>query len=215
MSNVSRYDNPTRTNSSMSILVTGAAGFIGSNFVKLLLNHTSEQIISYDALTYAGNLKNISTITKKNHTFIRGNICSETDINNLFTNNKIDTIYHFAAESHVDRSIQSSDQFIQTNIVGTQRLLDAAKKHKISKFIHISTDEVYGTLSSNEPGFTEKHPIKPNSPYSASKASSDLLVRSYVETFNFPAIITRCSNNYGPFQFPEKLIPLMIHNALN
>ena len=199
----------------MTIVVTGAAGFIGSNFVKLLLTQTTQPVISFDALTYAGNLKNISTIHNSNHTFIKGNICSQTDINQLFENHSIHTIYHFAAESHVDRSIQSSDPFIQTNIVGTQRLLDAAKHHNVSKFIHISTDEVYGTLSTNDPAFTEQHPIAPNSPYSASKASSDLLVRSYVETFNFPAIITRCSNNYGPFQFPEKLIPLMIHNACN
>ena len=199
----------------MTLLVTGAAGFIGSNFVRYLIKQTSQNIISYDALTYAGNLSNIQDLPKDRHQFIHGDICNGDAVSQALKNHNVSTIVHFAAESHVDRSIQSADPFIQTNIVGTQRLLDAAKAHGVSKFIHVSTDEVYGTLQVSDPPFTEAHHIMPNSPYAASKAASDLLVRSYVETYDFPAIITRCSNNYGPYQFPEKLIPLMIHNACN
>ena len=199
----------------MSILVTGAAGFIGSNFVRYLINQTDKVIVSYDALTYAGNLSNIHDLPTNQHMFVHGNICDKEPLRNTLKKYNIKTIVHFAAESHVDRSIMSSDPFVQTNIVGTQCLLDASKAHGIERFIHISTDEVYGTLKKDDAPFTEAHQIQPNSPYAASKAASDLLVRSYVETFNFPAIITRCSNNYGPYQFPEKLIPLMIHNAKN
>ena len=199
----------------MSILVTGSAGFIGANFMAELIKQTDEQIISLDALTYAGNLDNLKAISTDQHVFIKGNICDLECLETIFSQYSIKTIFHFAAESHVDRSILGSDPFIQTNIVGTHRLLEIAKKHEVDSFIHVSTDEVYGTLNATEPAFTESHNIQPNSPYSASKASSDLLVRSYYETFGFPAIITRCSNNYGPYQFPEKLIPLMIHNAMN
>jgi len=199
----------------MSILVTGSAGFIGSNFVRLLINVSREHIVSLDALTYAGNMDNLVNIPRDRHTFIHGNICDEQTLTEVFRKHEIKKVVHFAAESHVDRSIMSSDPFIQTNVVGTQRLLDASKTHGVESFVHVSTDEVYGTLNATEPAFTEHHHIQPNSPYSASKAASDLLVRSYVETFGFPAMITRCSNNYGPYQFPEKLIPLMIHNAKN
>lgn len=199
----------------MSILVTGSAGFIGSNFVRLLIDATREHIVSLDALTYAGNMDNLVNVPSDRHTFIHGNICDEKILNQVFQEHKIKKVVHFAAESHVDRSIMHSDPFIQTNVVGTQRLLDASKIHEVEAFVHVSTDEVYGTLTLTEPAFTEEHQIQPNSPYSASKAASDLLVRSYVETFGFPAMITRCSNNYGPNQFPEKLIPLMIHNAKN
>ena len=199
----------------MSILCTGTAGFIGSNFLRILLNQTDKSVVSLDALTYAANLDNICDITTKQHTFFKGDICDIDTLRAIFKEHAIDTVFHFAAESHVDRSIMSSDPFVQTNIVGTQRLLDVSKEHEVKRFIHVSTDEVYGTLTNDEPPFTESHQIQPNSPYSASKAASDLLVRSYVETFGFPAIITRCSNNYGPYQFPEKLIPLMIHNAMN
>ena len=188
----------------MSILVTGAAGFIGSNFVKLLLDKTTEPVISFDALTYAGNLDNLRSITHSNHTFIKGDICNQADTDQLFSAHQINTIYHFAAESHVDRSIQSSDPFIQTNVVGTQRLLDASKQANVSKFIHVSTDEVYGTLSNDDPAFTETHPLAPNSPYAASKASSDLLVRSY-ETFNLQ--LNPMFEQYGPFQF-QKINPI-------
>ena len=199
----------------MSILVTGSAGFIGSNFLFELISTTDQNVISLDALTYAGNINNLNGINSSNHQFIKGDICDLECLESIFSRNKISMVYHFAAESHVDRSILGSDPFIQTNIVGTHRLLEMSKKYEVEKFIHISTDEVYGSLSESEPAFTETHPIQPNSPYSASKASSDLLVRSYNETFGLPTLITRCSNNYGPYQFPEKLIPLMIHNAMN
>jgi dTDP-glucose 4,6-dehydratase len=197
----------------MSILVTGAAGFIGSNFVHFLINHTTEQVVSYDALTYAGHKANLDGLPADRHTFVHGNICDAQALETVLTQHNIQKIVHFAAESHVDRSIASAAPFIQTNVLGTQCLLDAAKQHNIQRFVHVSTDEVYGSLSETEPAFTEEHPIQPNSPYAASKASSDLLVRAYVETHQFPALITRCSNNYGPYQFPEKLIPLMIHHA--
>ena len=179
------------------------------------MDETKASVVSYDALTYAGNLENLTGVSDTHHQFVRGDICDAEKLKACLSEHSISTIVHFAAESHVDRSIMSSDPFIQTNVVGTQRLLDAAKDHGIDRFIHVSTDEVYGTLGLSDAPFTECHQIQPNSPYAASKAASDLLVRSYVETFNFPAIITRCSNNYGPYQFPEKLIPLMIHNAKN
>ncbi len=197
----------------MSILVTGAAGFIGSNFIHLISKKIDQKIIALDALTYAGNRENIHHIESEQIIFEHKNICNKKDLESIFSKYNIQKVIHFAAESHVDRSIMSSDPFVQTNIVGTQILLDISKTSGVERFIHVSTDEVYGSLSKHEPGFNELHQIQPNSPYSASKASSDLLVRSYVETFGFPGIITRCSNNYGPYQFPEKLIPLMIHNA--
>lgn len=195
------------------ILVTGGAGFIGSNFIRYMLNkYEYYKIVNLDLLTYAGNLENLKDIKyNPNYEFIKGDIADIELVNNIVSNN-IDYIINFAAESHVDNSIENPSIFIKTNIIGTQVLLDASKKYSIKKYIQISTDEVYGSLK--ETGyFTEETPLAPNSPYSASKAGADLLVRSYNETFNLPVNITRCSNNYGPYQFPEKLIPLMITNA--
>jgi dTDP-glucose 4,6-dehydratase len=199
----------------MRILVTGGAGFIGSNFVIYMLNkYPNYQIINLDALTYAGNLENLKDIVEnENYTFIKGDIGDRMLIESIFQNG-IDIVANFAAESHVDRSILDPEIFVRTNVVGTQVLLEAAKKYSVKKFVQVSTDEVYGTLG--ETGlFTEETPLQANSPYSASKAGGDLLVRAYHETFGLPVNITRCSNNYGPYQFPEKLIPLMISNALN
>lgn len=198
----------------MKILVTGGAGFIGSNFVLYMLkNYSNYQLINVDALTYAGNLENLRSIEKNsNYTFVKADIAERSQIEPLFKEG-IDAVINFAAESHVDRSILHPEIFVQTNILGTQTLLDLAKQYNVAKFVQVSTDEVYGTLG--ETGlFTEDTPIAPNSPYSASKAGADLLVRAYHETFGLNVNITRCSNNYGPYQFPEKLIPLMIQNAL-
>lgn len=197
-----------------SLLVTGGCGFIGSNFVRHLL-HTDAgvRITNLDALTYAGNLQNLSDL--KDHprySFLRGDIC-ERDTVRAAMMRGVDAIIHFAAESHVDRSIQDSGPFVRTNMSGTQVLLDAAREFKVSKYVQVSTDEVYGSLGPTGL-FTEQTPLAPNSPYSASKAAADLLVRSYVHTFGLPAVITRCSNNYGPYQFPEKLIPLFIANLI-
>ncbi len=198
-----------------TILVTGGAGFIGSNFVRYMLHTHSYRIINIDKLTYAGNLENLADVeSHPNYTFVKGDICDRLLIDKLFQEEHIDTVVNFAAESHVDRSILGARVFVETNVLGTQTLLDAAKTHGVEKFLQVSTDEVYGTLG--ETGyFTEETPLAPNSPYSASKAGADLLVRAYHETFKMPTLITRCSNNYGPYQFPEKLIPLMIANALN
>jgi dTDP-glucose 4,6-dehydratase len=196
------------------ILVTGGAGFIGSNFIIYMLQkYPKYQIMNIDALTYAGNPDNLRAVQDHpNYSFVKGSIADPQQMDSIFRQN-IDVVVNFAAESHVDRSIVDPGVFVTTNVLGTQILLDAAKKHGIRKFVHISTDEVYGTLG--ETGlFTENTPLAPNSPYSASKAGSDLLVRAYFETFGLPVNITRCSNNYGPYQFPEKLIPLMIVNAL-
>jgi dTDP-glucose 4,6-dehydratase len=198
----------------MKILVTGGAGFIGSNFILYLMKrHPDYEVINLDALTYAGNLENLESVQNHSkYTFVKADITDREKVESLFGQD-IDAVVHFAAESHVDRSIMDPDIFVKTNILGTQVLLDAAKKFNVSKFVHVSTDEVYGTLG--ETGFfTETTPLAPNSPYSASKAGSDLLVRAYHETFGMNVNITRCSNNYGPFQFPEKLIPLMISHAL-
>lgn len=198
----------------MKLLVTGGAGFIGSNFVLYMLKqHPNYQIINVDALTYAGNLENLKSVEgNPNHTFIKADI-TEAKAMDALIGQGVDVIVNFAAESHVDRSILEPDIFVKTNVLGTQVLLDAAKKHGVKKFVQVSTDEVYGTLG--ETGlFTEETPLAPNSPYSASKAGGDLLVRAYHETFGLPVNITRCSNNYGPYQFPEKLIPLMISRAL-
>jgi dTDP-glucose 4,6-dehydratase len=200
----------------MKLLVTGGAGFIGSNFVRYMVNKYPEyHIVNLDLLTYAGNLENLKDIeTASNYTFVKGDIADRDFVNNLFTEQKFDYVLNFAAESHVDRSITNPDIFVQTNIQGTQALLDAAKNFGVKKYLQVSTDEVYGTLG--ETGyFTEETPLAANSPYSASKAGADLLVRAYHETFGLPVNITRCSNNYGPFHFPEKLIPLMIINALH
>ncbi|QWG53189.1 dTDP-glucose 4,6-dehydratase [Bacillus mycoides] len=200
----------------MKLLVTGGAGFIGSNFVRYMVKKYPEyNIVNLDALTYAGNLENLKDVEKlSNYKFIKGDIADRQFINQLFKEEKFDYVLNFAAESHVDRSITNPDIFIQTNIQGTQVLLDAAKNAEIKKYLQVSTDEVYGTLG--ETGyFTEETPLASNSPYSSSKAGADLLVRAYHETFGLPVNITRCSNNYGPFHFPEKLIPLMIINALS
>lgn len=195
------------------ILITGGAGFIGSNFIKYMINKYSEyEIINLDALTYCGNLENLKDIENKdNYTLIKGNICDKAIVDELVS--KSDYVINFAAESHVDRSIVDPEIFIKSNVLGTQILLNATKEHGVEKYIQISTDEVYGTLGKTG-YFTENTPLQPNSPYSASKASADLVVRAYYETFDLPINITRCSNNYGPYQFPEKLIPLMISNAL-
>jgi len=213
-----------------TILVTGGAGFIGSNFVKLMLvKYPEYKIINVDALTYAGNLENLKDIDgNPNYEFIKVDIRDREKIEEIFENNDITSVVNFAAESHVDRSIEEPEVFLTTNIIGTQVLLDTAKKYwKVNpkdkyckeykpgvKFLQVSTDEVYGALG--ETGmFVETMPLMPNSPYSASKASADMIVRAYNETFGMPVNITRCSNNYGPYQFPEKLIPLMINNCLN
>jgi dTDP-glucose 4,6-dehydratase len=198
----------------MKLLVTGGAGFIGSNFVLYMLKqHPNYQIINVDALTYAGNLENLKSVEgNPNHAFVKADITDAKAMDKLISQG-VDVIVNFAAESHVDRSILEPDIFVKTNVLGTQVLLDAAKKHGVKKFVQVSTDEVYGSLG--ETGlFTEETPLAPNSPYSASKAGGDLLVRAYHETFGLPVNITRCSNNYGPYQFPEKLIPLMISRAL-
>ncbi|OLS37824.1 dTDP-glucose 4,6-dehydratase [Bacillus sp. MRMR6] len=200
----------------MKVLVTGGAGFIGSNFVRYMVNkYPQYQIVNLDLLTYAGNLENLKDIENaSNYKFARGDIADREFINNLFQEEKFDYVTNFAAESHVDRSITDPGIFVQTNIQGTLALLDAAKTYGVTKYLQVSTDEVYGTLG--ETGlFTEETPLAANSPYSASKAGADMLVRAYNETFGLPVNITRCSNNYGPYHFPEKLIPLMIINALH
>jgi len=202
----------------MKILVTGGAGFIGSNFIYYMLrSYPDIQITNLDKLTYAGNLDNLTIVEKDSflssrYKFIKGDIADAGLIDRIMAEG-FDAIINFAAESHVDRSIEDAGIFLKTNVLGTQNLLEGLKKHKIERFIQISTDEVYGSLGS-EGKFTEHSPLMPNSPYSASKASADLICRAYFRTFRLPIIITRCSNNYGPYQFPEKLIPLFITNAL-
>ena len=200
------------------LLVTGGAGFIGGNFVQYMVNkYPQYDIYNLDLLTYAGDLTKHRQINdKENYHFVKADITDRQTVLTLFEKETFDYVIHFAAESHVDRSITDPERFVRTNVLGTQVLLDAAKKIGVKKFIHVSTDEVYGELSF-DPSifFTEETPLQPNSPYSASKASSDLLVRAYYETFGLPINITRCSNNYGPFHFPEKLIPLTISRVLN
>lgn len=207
-------------------LVTGGAGFIGSNYIHYMFQKYDKDIfiINVDKLTYAGNLENLKDVReKKNYVFVQGDICDAGLLRKIFQKNDIDRVVHFAAESHVDRSIEAPAVFIETNVVGTQVLLDAAKnawelpdgKFKPDKkFLHVSTDEVYGSLPDLTGFFTEDTPYAPHSPYSASKAASDFLVKAYMDTYGFPANITNCSNNYGPYQFPEKLIPLVIRHAL-
>lgn len=197
------------------IFVTGGAGFIGSNFIKRILDVTKDvSIINFDALTYAGNLNNLADISENdNYKFIKGDIRNKELLEHILSTEKPDGIINFAAESHVDRSINDSTPFIETNITGTLNLLECTRKFKIASFLQVSTDEVYGSLGLTGL-FTENTPIDPKSPYSASKASADHLVLAFVNTFGINAKITRCSNNYGPYQFPEKLIPLMINNAL-
>lgn len=199
----------------MNLLVTGGAGFIGSNFILYMMQqHPNYQIINMDALTYAGNLENLKSVQDQpNYSFVQADIADKPAVDAIFQQG-IDVVVNFAAESHVDRSILEPEIFVNTNVMGTQVLLDAAKKYGVTKFVQVSTDEVYGSLG--ETGlFSETTPLAPNSPYSASKAGGDLLVRAYHETFGLPVNITRCSNNYGPYQFPEKLIPLIISRALN
>ncbi len=209
------------------VLITGGAGFIGSNFVKYLITNTEDQILVLDKLTYAGDLKNLADISENsNYTFVKGDICDEALVEELFEEHKFSKIVHFAAESHVDNSITGPAAFIQTNIVGTFNLLQNAYKtwmdgpneikedFKSARFLHVSTDEVYGTLGKTGL-FTEKTPYAPNSPYSASKASSDFLVRSYFHTYGLPVVTTNCSNNYGPNQHKEKLIPTIIRKAIS
>ena len=209
-------------------LVTGGAGFIGSNYIHYMFDKYGDdiRIINVDKLTYAGNLENLKDIEDKaNYTFVKADICDKDAIAKIFEENDIDRVVHFAAESHVDRSIKNPEVFVQTNVLGTAVMLNSAKAawenedgsfKENKRFLHVSTDEVYGTLPDDPDAyFYETTPIDPHSPYSASKASSDLLVKAYVDTYHFPAIITNCSNNYGPYQFPEKLIPLIINNALS
>jgi len=206
------------------LLVTGGAGFIGSNFV-LEAVRRGDKVVNLDALTYAGNIDNLVTLNgNPAHTFVHGSILDSALVARLLSEHQPDAIVHFAAESHVDRSILGPAAFIETNINGTFTLLEAALKHWRSlteagpetfRFLHVSTDEVYGSLGPDEPAFHEETSYRPNSPYSASKAASDHLVRAYFHTYGLPVVTTNCSNNYGPYQFPEKLIPLMIHNAIN
>ena len=208
-------------------LVTGGAGFIGSHYIHYMFKKYGNEIriINVDALTYAGNLENLKDVEElDNYTFVKADICDRDAIDRIFSENDIDRVVHFAAESHVDRSIVHPEIFVQTNVLGTATMLNAAKNAwelpdgsfmEGKKFLHVSTDEVYGSLSEDGGYFYETTPYSPHSPYSASKAGSDLLVKAYMDTYHFPANITNCSNNYGPYQFPEKLIPLIIHNALN
>ncbi|WP_375566522.1 dTDP-glucose 4,6-dehydratase [Bacillus pumilus] len=198
-----------------SYLITGGAGFIGLNFVKLLLQETDVRLTVFDKLTYASHPEEMDELLKLSHfRFIQGDITLQHELDQAF-DEVYDAIIHFAAESHVDRSIESAEPFIQTNVLGTYRMLEAVLKGKAKKLIHISTDEVYGDLELDDPAFTELTPLSPNNPYSASKASSDLLVKSYIHTHQLPAMITRCSNNYGPYQHEEKLIPTIIRKAIN
>ena len=200
------------------LLVTGGAGFIGSNFVVSTLAQWDESIVTLDKLTYAGSLANLGAVSgDRRHVFVRGDICDRELVKTLLSKHKPRAIVHFAAESHVDRSISGPAEFVQTNVVGTWSLLEEARsyyKDREFRFLHVSTDEVYGSLASDEPAFTEERPFAPNSPYAASKAAADHLVRAYFHTYGLPALTTNCSNNYGPHQYPEKLIPLMIRNAI-
>jgi dTDP-glucose 4,6-dehydratase len=208
----------------MTILVTGGAGFIGSNFVLDWLAQSAETVVNLDALTYAGNLQNLATLQgNAAHVFVKGDICNRALLDGLMATHRPRAVVHFAAESHVDRSIHGPGAFVKTNVEGTFNLLEAARAHwngldsdakSAFRFHHVSTDEVYGSLAPDAPAFTETHPYEPNSPYSASKAASDHLVRAWHHTYGLPVVTTNCSNNYGPFHFPEKLIPLLIVNAL-
>jgi dTDP-glucose 4,6-dehydratase len=208
----------------MTIIVTGGAGFIGSNFVLDWLAHGDETVVNLDALTYAGNLHNLDALRgNAKHVFVQGDICDRALMDKLFAEHQPRAVVHFAAESHVDRSIHGPGEFMRTNVQGTFTLLEAARAHWGAlegdakngfRFLHVSTDEVYGSLAPDAPAFTETHAYEPNSPYSASKAASDHLVRAWHHTYGLPVLTTNCSNNYGPYHFPEKLIPLMIVNAL-
>ena len=199
-----------------SVFITGGAGFIGSAFVRMVLaEHADISIVDFDALTYAGNLENLAGVDGSRHTFIKGDICDREAVLAAVPEG-CDAIFNFAAESHVDRSIHSADEFLRTNVIGTQVLLDAARARGVRRFVQISTDEVMGTLpDDSDDYFTEASPLQPNSPYAASKAAAEFVVRAAQETHGVDAVMTRCGNNYGPRQFPEKLIPLMIANAMN
>jgi dTDP-glucose 4,6-dehydratase len=207
------------------VLVTGGAGFIGSNFIQHWLKHETSSVINYDKLTYAGNLSNLrSVMHDQRHIFVRGDINDRDLLADTLKSRQLCAVIHFAAETHVDRSIHGAEEFIQTNVVGTFNLLQEVRRYwteleadkmQSFRFLHVSTDEVYGSLAKDDPPFCETTPYAPNSPYSASKASSDHLVRSFHHTYGLPTLTTNCSNNYGPYQFPEKLIPLMIHNAIS
>ncbi|MDH5218655.1 MAG: dTDP-glucose 4,6-dehydratase, partial [Gammaproteobacteria bacterium] len=207
-----------------NILVTGGAGFIGSNHVRWLLNNDSDaKVVNLDAMTYAGSMENLHDLPTGRHIFVKGDICDRSLIDKLLREHEIDTFIHFAAESHVDRSISGPAAFVQTNVVGTFTLLEAARMYWLEekkwssdqcRFHHISTDEVYGTLEANDPAFTETNPYYPNSPYSASKAGSDHLVRAYFHTYGLSVTTSNCSNNYGPYQHPEKFIPTVIRSCL-
>ena len=202
------------------IIVTGGSGFIGTNFINQQLSCTKNKILNFDKLTYAGNIINHNeNELNPNYSFIEGDICDRRKVQDVFSKFKPDVLMNFAAETHVDRSIQNPDIFIETNVYGILNVLvvshDWVETNPLFRFIHVSTDEVFGSLSLTDPPFTEQSPYSPNSPYSASKASSDFLVRAWNKTYGLPTIVTNCSNNYGPYQFPEKLIPLIINNCLN
>lgn len=204
----------------MRVLVTGGMGFIGSNFIRLLLRERPGwEVCNLDLLTYAGNPENLADVAEAaeragRYRFLHGDIADPERVGEAFADGGFDAVINFAAESHVDRSIQSAAPFVRTNVVGTQVLLDAARAHRVGRFVHVSTDEVYGDLGPDDPPFCETTPIRPSSPYSASKAAADHLALAYHRTHGMDVVVTRCSNNYGPYQFPEKLIPLMIANAL-
>ncbi len=208
----------------MTILVTGGAGFIGSNFVRRWLHRHDELVVNLDKLSYAGNLENLATLSgNRRHEFVRGDICNRELVRSLLSTRRPRAIFHFAAETHVDRSIAETAPFVETNVVGTCTLLDEAKRHwdqlppsdrNSFRFLQVSTDEVYGSLAANDPPFSESTPYAPNSPYAASKAAADHFVRAYWGTYRLPTLSSNCSNNYGPYQFPEKLIPLTLVNAL-
>jgi dTDP-glucose 4,6-dehydratase len=200
----------------MNLLVTGGCGFIGANFVhEQRRQYPQDRLVVLDALTYCGNLRNLESLSSDpGVAFVRGDICDADRVAQLLRDDHMDAIVHFAAESHVDRSILGPLPFVQTNVVGTTVLLEAARKAQVQRFLHVSTDEVYGTLGPTDPPFTEETPLAPRSPYAASKAASDHLALAYAHTYGLPVVVTRCSNNYGPFQFPEKLLPLMILSAL-
>jgi dTDP-glucose 4,6-dehydratase len=208
----------------MKILITGGAGFIGSNLVRQFLDETSHQVVNLDKLTYAGNLSSLhGYLDNERHTFVQADLCDPAALAEIFSTHQPDAVMHLAAESHVDRSIDGPGDFIQTNILGTYHLLQASLTHyrglpeakqKFFRFLHVSTDEVYGSLAASDPGFSETTPYSPHSPYSASKASSDHLARAWCDTYGLPVLVTNCSNNYGPFQFPEKLIPVVLLKCL-